>query len=76
MLLRGRKSGSSPATEDALRQREQHLQAREAELLAREAAIAAKEKRMHELEVELAARQAPARAMADDAEAEERDAME
>ena len=39
-------SGSGPATEDALRQREQDLQAREAELLAREAAIGAQEQRI------------------------------
>ena len=64
-----------PATEDAVREREQDLQAREAELLAREAAIEARERRIQELEAELAAQQAPARAMADeDVEAEERDA--
>ena len=39
-------SGSGPATEDALRQREQDLQAREAELLAREAAIGSQEQRI------------------------------
>ena len=35
-----------PATEDALREREQDLQAREAELLKREAAIGAQEQRI------------------------------